>query len=103
MNMSARQRIKSPEYHHMICIGKTICTSEKGAYCTLRNETKRNETKLYFAKRNETKRNETVLCETKRNETKPNRAKPNETKPKLVSSAAVFGMSRNAPKLDKRN
>ena len=38
MNMSAcalfneqlRQRIKSPEYHHMICIGKTKCTSEKG-------------------------------------------------------------------------
>ena len=30
MNMFARQRIKSPEYHHMICIGKTKCTSEKG-------------------------------------------------------------------------
>ena len=25
-----RQRIKSPEYNHMICIGKTKCTSEKG-------------------------------------------------------------------------
>ena len=25
-----RQRIKSPEYHHMICIGKTKCSSEKG-------------------------------------------------------------------------
>ena len=22
--------MKSPEYHHMICIGKTKCTSEKG-------------------------------------------------------------------------
>ena len=30
MNMFARQRIKSPEYRHMICIGKTKCTSEKG-------------------------------------------------------------------------
>ena len=30
MNMFARQRIKSPEYHHVICIGKTKCTSEKG-------------------------------------------------------------------------
>ena len=30
MNMFARQSIKSPEYHHMICIGKTKCTSEKG-------------------------------------------------------------------------
>ena len=28
-----RQRIKSPEYHHMICIGKTKCTSEKGLWC----------------------------------------------------------------------
>ena len=30
MNMFARQRIKSPIYHHMICIGKTKCASEKG-------------------------------------------------------------------------
>ena len=30
MNMFERQRIKSPEYHRMICIGKTKCTSEKG-------------------------------------------------------------------------
>ena len=32
MNMFARQMIKSPEYHHMICIGKTKCTSEKGLF-----------------------------------------------------------------------
>ena len=25
-----RQRTQSPEYHHMICVGKTKCTSEKG-------------------------------------------------------------------------
>ena len=34
MNMSARQRIKSPEYHHMICIGETKCTSENGLFVT---------------------------------------------------------------------
>ena len=35
MNMFARQGIKSPEYHHMICIGKTKCTSEKGLLSTI--------------------------------------------------------------------
>ena len=28
--INPKQRIKSPENHHVICIGKTKCTSEKG-------------------------------------------------------------------------
>ena len=39
MNMSAGtlfneqdKRTKSLEYHHMICIGRTKCTSEKGLF-----------------------------------------------------------------------
>ena len=35
-----RQRIKSPEDHHMICIGKTKCTSEKGLLDLLRVQAK---------------------------------------------------------------
>ena len=32
ITMFARQKIKTPEYHHMICIGKTKCTGEKGLF-----------------------------------------------------------------------
>ena len=48
MNMIARQRIKSPEYHHMICIGKTKCTSEKGLFSWLRSDSFRFPARVRF-------------------------------------------------------
>ena len=52
MNMFVRQRIKSPEYHHMICIGKTKCTSEEGLLAGSRSKYGKSRTILDLAREN---------------------------------------------------